>query len=172
MPNKATNENFPLNELVQSVADLFGQHNNEDKKLDVTLTMPNETFIVYADRALLTSAFNNLIKNAIQSIPPERDGVININLYREDNIAVVKISDNGAGIPKDIQDKIFSPNFTTKAYGSGIGLLITKNIIQSVNGTISFETIENEGTDFFVQLEIFESYKIDQHPIESAQIWG
>ena len=170
MPNKATNENFPLNELVQSVADLFGQHNNEDKKLDVTLTMPNETFIVYADRALLTSAFNNLIKNAIQSIPPERDGVININLYREDNIAVVKISDNGAGIPKDIQDKIFSPNFTTKAYGSGIGLLITKNIIQSVNGTISFESIENEGTDFFVQLEIFESYKIDPQPTESAQI--
>ena len=132
MPNKATNENFPLNDLVQSVSDLFAQHNSEGKKLEVTLTMPNEMYIVYADRALLTSAFNNLIKNAIQSIPPERDGIININLYREDNIAIVKISDNGAGIPKDIQDKIFSPNFTTKAYGSGIGLLITKNIIQLV----------------------------------------
>ena len=161
MPNKATNENFPINELVQSVSDLFAQHNNEDKKLDVTLTMPNETFIVYADRQLLTSAFNNLIKNAIQAIPPERDGIISISLYREGNTAVLRVSDNGSGIPKDIQDKIFSPNFTTKAYGSGIGLLITKNIIQSVNGKISFETIENEGTDFFVQLEIFESYKIE-----------
>jgi two-component system, NtrC family, nitrogen regulation sensor histidine kinase NtrY len=168
MPNKATNENFPLNDLVQSVSDLFGQHNNEGKKLDVTLTMPNELFIVYADRALLTSAFNNLIKNAIQAIPPDRDGIININLYREDNIAIVKISDNGAGIPKDIQDKIFSPNFTTKSYGSGIGLLITKNIIQSVNGTITFETIENEGSDFFVQLEIFETYKIDEQALASV----
>jgi two-component system, NtrC family, nitrogen regulation sensor histidine kinase NtrY len=158
MPNKATNQNFPLNDLVQSVADLFAQHNNESKKLEVTMTMPNEMFIVYADRALLTSAFNNLIKNAIQSIPPDRDGIIKINLYREENTAILKISDNGSGIPKDIQDKIFSPNFTTKAYGSGIGLLITKNIIQSVSGKISFETIENEGSDFFVQLEIVESY--------------
>jgi two-component system, NtrC family, nitrogen regulation sensor histidine kinase NtrY len=132
--------------------------------------MPHETYIVYADRALLTSAFNNLIKNAIQAIPPERDGIIQINLYREDNMAIVKISDNGAGIPKDIQDKIFSPNFTTKAYGSGIGLLITKNIIQSVNGTISFETIENEGSDFFVQLEIIETYKIEPKPLASAQL--
>jgi signal transduction histidine kinase len=122
------------------------------------MTMPNEVFIVYADRALLTSAFNNLIKNAIQAIPPDRDGIIKINLYREENTAVLKISDNGSGIPKDIQDKIFSPNFTTKSYGSGIGLLITKNIIQSVSGKISFETIENEGSDFFVQLEIVESY--------------
>jgi two-component system, NtrC family, nitrogen regulation sensor histidine kinase NtrY len=170
MPNKATNEAFPLNDLVQSVSDLFAQHNNDGKNLNVTLMMPHETYIVYADRALLTSAFNNLIKNAIQAIPPERDGIIQINLYREDNMAIVKISDNGAGIPKDIQDKIFSPNFTTKAYGSGIGLLITKNIIQSVNGTISFETIENEGSDFFVQLEIIETYKIEPKPLASAQL--
>jgi nitrogen fixation/metabolism regulation signal transduction histidine kinase len=165
MPNKATNENFPINDLVQSVSDLFAQHNNEGKKLNVTLTLPNEIFIVYADRQLLTSAFNNLIKNAIQAIPPDRDGIIRISLYREENTAVLRISDNGAGIPKEIQDKIFSPNFTTKAYGSGIGLLITKNIIQSVSGKITFETIENEGSDFFVQLEIVESY-----PVEAQQL--
>ena len=170
MPNKATNVSFPLNDLVQSVADLFAQHNNEGKNLEVRLTMPSEIFVVYADRALLTSAFNNLIKNAIQSIPPDRDGIISINLYRENNTAVVKISDNGSGIPKDIQDKIFSPNFTTKVYGSGIGLLITKNIIQSVSGTITFETIENEGSDFFVQLEITESHKIEPQPLASARV--
>ncbi len=169
MPNKATNVSFPLNDLVQSVADLFAQHNNEGKNLEVRLTMPNEIFVVYADRALLTSAFNNLIKNAIQSIPPDRNGLISINLYRENNAAIVKISDNGSGIPKDIQDKIFSPNFTTKVYGSGIGLLITKNIIQSVNGTITFETIENEGSDFFVQLDITESHKIEPKPLASAR---
>ncbi len=170
MPNKATNVNFRLNDLVQSVAELFAQHNPEGKSLEVKLTMPNEVFIVYADRALLTSAFNNLVKNAIQSVPPERDGIISINLYRENNTAVVKISDNGSGIPKDIQDKIFSPNFTTKVYGSGIGLLITKNIIQSVNGTITFETIENEGSDFFVQLEITETHKIEPQPLASAGV--
>ncbi|MBL7817373.1 MAG: HAMP domain-containing histidine kinase [Saprospiraceae bacterium] len=167
MPNKATNVNFPLNELVQSVADLFAQHNDEGKPIQVNLSMPTETYIVYADRALLTSAFNNLLKNAIQAIPPDREGLVNIKLYREENTAIVKISDNGLGIPKDIQDKIFSPNFTTKAYGSGIGLLITKNIIQSVNGTITFDSVENEGTDFYVQLDISESIKNEEEPTVS-----
>jgi signal transduction histidine kinase len=77
-----------------------------------------------------------------------------VSLFKRNDTAIIRISDNGTGIPKDIQDKIFSPNFTTKQYGSGIGLLITKNIIQSVNGRIYFETVENEGTDFFVELDI------------------
>jgi signal transduction histidine kinase len=156
MPNKATNANFPINDLVQSVADLFSQVQDKERPIEVRLAMPVEKYIVYADRQLLTSAFNNLIKNAIQAIPEDRDGLIRISLYREDNKAVVKISDNGTGIPKDIQDKIFSPNFTTKSYGNGIGLLITKNIITSVNGTIDFDSVENEGTDFYIQLDIQE----------------
>ena len=153
MPQKASNELFIINHLVSSVADLFSQK-EEGKKIDFTLNVPDELYTVYADRTLLTGAFNNLVKNAIQAIPDDREGRVGVSLYRRNNTAVIRIRDNGSGIPKEIQDKIFSPNFTTKQYGSGIGLLITKNIIQSVNGRIHFETIENEGTDFYVELDI------------------
>ncbi len=154
MPQKAHNEQFSLNDLVQNVADLFAQKTDENAHVDVSLILPNERFMVYADRILLTGAFNNLVRNAIQAIPKDYKGAIRIKLYREENVAIVRISDNGTGIPMDIQDKIFSPNFTTKPYGNGIGLLITKNIIQSVNGKIYFETVENMGTDFFIELGI------------------
>ncbi len=161
MPQKAINEMFILNGLVSSVGNLFSQK-EEGKIIDFTLNVPEELYTIYADRTLLTGALNNLVKNAIQAIPDNREGRIIVSLYKRNATAVVRISDNGTGIPKDIQDKIFSPNFTTKQYGSGIGLLITKNIIQSVNGRIYFETVENEGTDFFVEFDI--------HNIENAII--
>ena len=164
MPQKAHNEQFSLNDLVQNVADLFAQKTDDTMHVDVTLTLPKERFIVYADRILLTGAFNNLVRNAIQAIPKDYKGVIQIKLYREEDVAIVRISDNGTGIPQDIQDKIFSPNFTTKPYGNGIGLLITKNIIQSVNGKIYFETVENMGTDFFIELGIEHVEPIERRP--------
>jgi two-component system, NtrC family, nitrogen regulation sensor histidine kinase NtrY len=172
MPQKAHNEQFSLNDLVQNVADLFAQKTEENAHVDVSLTLPKERFLVYADRILLTGAFNNLVRNAIQAIPKDYKGMIQIKLYRENNTAIVRISDNGTGIPMDIQDKIFSPNFTTKPYGNGIGLLITKNIIQSVNGKIYFETVENMGTDFFIELEIETIEVIERLPPMTPSVFG
>ena len=159
MPKKANNQLFPLNDLVTNVASLFEQQSEETNHVKVLMSPPKERFLIYGDRILLTSAFNNLMKNAIQAIPKEmngkeHDGKIRINLYREANRAIVKISDNGEGIPVDIQDKIFNPNFTTKSYGTGVGLLLTKNIIQSVNGKIWFESVVGQGTDFFIEFDI------------------
>ena len=172
MPQKAHNEQFSLNDLVQNVADLFAQKTDDTQHVDVSLTLPKERFIVYADRILLTGAFNNLVRNAIQAIPKDYKGVIQIKLYREEDVAIVRISDNGTGIPFEIQDKIFSPNFTTKPYGNGIGLLITKNIIQSVNGKIYFETVENMGTDFFIELGIEQVEPIEKKPPMAPSVFG
>jgi two-component system, NtrC family, nitrogen regulation sensor histidine kinase NtrY len=172
MPQKAHNEQFSLNDLVQNVADLFAQKTDENAHVDVSLTLPKERFIVYADRILLTGAFNNLVRNAIQAIPKDYKGNIQIKLYREEDVAIVRISDNGTGIPPDIQDKIFSPNFTTKPYGNGIGLLITKNIIQSVNGKIYFETVENMGTDFFIELGIEHVEPLEKKPPTTPSVFG
>jgi two-component system, NtrC family, nitrogen regulation sensor histidine kinase NtrY len=172
MPQKAHNEQFSLNDLVQNVSDLFAQKTDENAHVDVSLILPNERYIVYADRILLTGAFNNLVRNAIQAIPKDYKGVIKIKLYREGDMAIVRISDNGTGIPTDIQDKIFTPNFTTKTYGNGIGLLITKNIIQSVNGKIYFETVENMGTDFFIELGIESIEPFDRFPPMISSVFG
>ena len=64
------------------------------------------------------------------------------------------ISDNGGGIPPEIKQRVFEPNFTTKTSGSGLGLAICRKIIEAHDGTIDFDTRDNEGTDFFVVLPI------------------
>ena len=64
----------------------------------------------------------------------------------------VDISDNGKGIPEEIRDKLFQPNFTTKSGGMGMGLAITHNIIRSMGGRIWYDTVLHEGTTFHVEL--------------------
>ncbi|MEN9613056.1 MAG: hypothetical protein RLZZ628_3870, partial [Bacteroidota bacterium] len=148
---QANSEEFILNDLIESVFTLFGYRRND---VELNLHLPDLRFSVYADRNLLTNALNNLLINAAQAIPASQKGKIDMSVYRRDRSVVIKITDNGSGIPKDIQEKIFKPNFTTKSYGSGLGLLITKNIVESVNGKLYFETEENIGTSFFLELDI------------------
>jgi len=110
--------------------------------------------IVFADKEQLSSVFINLIKNAIQAIPMEREGIIKIIIDTEKESAVIRISDNGKGIPEELGDKLFQPNFTTKSSGMGMGLAIVKNIIDNAGGRISYETRFDEGTTFIVELPL------------------
>jgi signal transduction histidine kinase len=113
-----------------------------------------DKIIVYADKEHLNGVFSNLIKNGIQSIPPGREGLIKVNLEVIGDKVVVAISDNGTGIPEDLQKKLFTPNFTTKTSGMGLGLSIVKKYIESANGRIWFESEANKGTVFYVELPL------------------
>jgi signal transduction histidine kinase len=70
------------------------------------------------------------------------------------NLIVVSVADNGNGIPEDIQQKIFTPNFTTKSSGTGLGLAICRGIVEKANGHISFSTTEGQGSVFIVELPL------------------
>ncbi len=149
---QAENQQIVLNNHVTSVYNLFRSEN-----VDMRLSVPKESFVVFADKNHLVRVFNNLIKNAIQAIPEDRNGVITVSLYKQDDeVAIVCVHDNGSGISDDKKNKVFVPNFTTKNSGTGLGLAISKNIIESVNGRIWFETEVNVGTKFFVELPIVE----------------
>jgi two-component system, NtrC family, nitrogen regulation sensor histidine kinase NtrY len=63
--------------------------------------------------------------------------------------------DNGRGIPVELGDKLFQPNFTTKSSGMGMGLAIVKNIIENAGGKIRYETVPEEGTTFIVELPLY-----------------
>lgn len=139
-----------INEVVESVHDLF----SEQKHVDLSLTLPDERFHILGDKNHLIRVFNNLVINAIQAIPSDRRGQIKVSLSRKDNLAIIQISDNGGGIPPEIRDRVFEPNFTTKTSGSGLGLAICKKIIEAHDGDIRFETRDNEGTDFFVEMPV------------------
>jgi signal transduction histidine kinase len=111
---------------------------------------------VNADREQLSRAIINLIKNGIQSIPENRKGKIIIRLTRREHMAVIEVSDNGAGIPVELRDKLFGPSFTTKSSGMGLGLAIVKNIVENFSGKIWFETELGKGTSFFIEIPVFE----------------
>jgi len=93
-----------------------------------------------------------LIKNSVQSLNERKKCKVNISIIKTANEVVIKISDNGKGIPDNQKDKIFVPHFTTKSTGSGIGLSVVRQIIENQNGTISFESIENDGTTFRIAI--------------------
>lgn len=147
---KASNEKVVLNEVVESVHDLFRKR--ED--MQIRLLEPINDLVVFADKNHLVRILNNLLKNAIEAIPEDRIGEIEIQLYKDKSDAVIKVSDNGLGIPKNMRDKIFTPKFTTKNSGSGLGLAIAANMAESFNGKIYFKTQENVGTDFFISIPL------------------
>jgi two-component system, NtrC family, nitrogen regulation sensor histidine kinase NtrY len=110
---------------------------------------------IYADKEQVMRILNNLVKNAIQSIPEDRDGTISIETKTTGNKVQVLICDNGRGIPEEIHSKLFQPNFTTKSSGMGLGLSIVKKIVDTSNGSISFQSELDKGTCFTLEWEVF-----------------
>lgn len=147
---KAENERILINDLISSVHDLFRKRDD----IDILLTIPIDELFVFCDRNQLIRVLNNLINNAIQAIPDERRGKIQIQLDKKSNKAIISVKDNGIGIPDEMKPKIFLPNFTTKTSGTGLGLAMCQQIIESVNGHISFDSVVQEGTCFYVYLPL------------------
>ena len=82
--------------------------------------------------------FINILKNAEQSIPEDREGEVLVVAHRVGDRIEVRIKDNGCGIPEELRARIFEPNFTTKSSGTGLGLAISNKIVESMGGTIDF----------------------------------
>lgn len=134
---------------LSSVVQLFA-HNHE--QIEITYKGKNEGIFVFADPEQLTQVFNNLLKNAIQAIPANRKGKAEVTIEQKANDISIEIADNGSGISPEVAEKIFTPNFTTKSAGMGLGLTISKNIIEISGGNISFAPNRNQGTTFTVRL--------------------
>lgn len=103
---------------------------------------------VFGDVDQLLRLFNNLLKNAVHAIQDKPEGQIEVRLSEEEEVYVVTISDNGIGIPKEQQERIFEPNFTTKSSGTGLGLAMAKSIVSQMEGEITAQSKEGEGADF------------------------
>lgn len=105
----------------------------------------------------------NIINNAIQAMfdvkDPQKENVLTIKTYTKSNNAIIRIKDNGPGIPDKIRNRIFDPFFTTKAVGSGtgLGLSIAYTIIRDHKGEIAVESEGGKGTEFIITLPISQS---------------
>ena len=109
---------------------------------------------VMADPLQLGRVFTNILKNAIQSIPEGRTGEIAAELKIQGKQVIVEFRDNGKGIPESLRDKIFSPNFSTKNSGMGLGLAISRKIVEQLGGAITYQTKEGVGTTFTITLPV------------------
>ena len=142
----------PVN-LVQVVSDavlLLGK----ESEMPIDWQCSEEKVRVMADPLQLGRVFTNILKNAIQPIPEGRTAEIAANLMLRGKMVVVEFKDNGKGIPESLRDKIFSPNFSTKNSGMGLGLAISRKIVEQLGGEITYLTKEGEGTTFTILLPV------------------
>lgn len=155
---KANLEKIDLTQIIHTSIHLF----NENETIEIVFNTPSiDAAFVLADKEQLLRVFNNLFKNAIQSIPENRNGKIDVVLKKHNEKYLISISDNGSGINATIIDKIFTPNFTTKTGGMGLGLAMVKSMVESSGGKIWFKTEMDKGTTFYVELPCYEESKIN-----------
>jgi two-component system nitrogen regulation sensor histidine kinase NtrY len=136
--------------MISKTVELF--EGNDDYR--ISIKHPSEKIQIHGDREQLSRVFMNLVKNSIQSIPESRKGIINIVISKKDNLAIVAITDNGNGIPDDLKPKLFTPNFTTKSSGSGLGLSIVRNILDQHGAEIGYFSEEGSGTVFTIKFHL------------------
>ncbi|MDP4205781.1 MAG: ATP-binding protein, partial [Bacteroidota bacterium] len=157
-------ESVSLEERVNEVLGLF---ENTASVEFLFLNRAQSDDHVYVDREQITRVLINLVKNAIQAIPKNRKGKVEVTIKRNDDRVILEVMDNGPGVPEELREKLFRPNFTTKSSGMGLGLAISKSIIENFNGKIGFITSQNQGTTFFIDLPSFDSFR-DENKISHA----
>ena len=150
---RTQNQIFNVNDSIEHVSSLY----SVDDKLHLSLSTHAKKIMIKADKTQINRLLTNLIQNAIQSVPENRKPEIEIATTGAEGKVVISVKDNGSGIPESMVDKIFTPNFTTKTSGTGLGLAMCKGIVEKLDGKIWFETKQNEYTCFFVELPVIEN---------------
>ncbi len=142
---KAKMTKVNIYEVIKKTIDLY---ENDDKVTIKIIKKTNEDLTINGDENQLTRVFTNLINNSIQSISD--NGRIEINISNKGDLISIKFIDNGVGIPKELQNHIFEPKFTTKSNGKGLGLSIVHQIVSIHNGEIYLQKSKEKETCFVI----------------------
>jgi len=142
-------ERFNIFDIITQATNIFKQTDN----FEIVYTPAATGFFILADRDQILRCFNNLLKNAIEAIPDNKHGMIEIRHTIVRDEIHIQIIDNGSGIPEALRERIFVPNFTTKSSGTGLGLALVKNAIEYAGGSISFDTELGKGTTFYISFK-------------------
>ena len=135
-------------EIIEKVVSLY----ENEQGITFEFEKPNHEVFVNVDRNLWIQVMVNLLQNAQQALIGKVKGEIHVCITVVENQCFIQVIDNGCGISSEESDRIFTPHFTTKSSGSGIGLSLVKQIVEKHGGTISFSSKENEGTTFLIAL--------------------
>ncbi len=125
----------------------------EQKQIDLDIILKSTDLQIEVDNNLIEQVLINLLVNAMEAVKEKERPNITLSAAMDGRRAVIKITDNGHGMPPDILDKIFIPFFSTKKSGSGIGLSLCKQIMMMHKGSIQVHSIEGRGTSFSLLFE-------------------
>ncbi len=142
-----TYENINIKATLAQLIDLYSQ-GNEHK---ITLFCNDNLYIMF-DAGYFNRTISNLIKNAIQAMPEDEIGEIKIDVIDHNENIIIFVKDNASGMTEEQAQKVFTPYFSTKISGMGLGLPIVKNMIESGGGTITFTTQLGVGSEFCITL--------------------
>ena len=136
-----------INLEISQVVELYKEHEGINLSFE-----GDESLSANLDKSQFNRVMSNIVKNAIQAVEDVKAPAIKIKAFAEGIHVIIEVKDNGVGIAADVKDNIFTPNFSTKSSGMGIGLAMCKRIIEGFKGEVSFESIINEGTTFYIKL--------------------
>ncbi len=144
--------------LAQEIVNLFNfTRSGQEYQFHSELRLANDLPLVVANRIQVHKAIQNLLNNSIEAM--EADGglfptIIVTVKHREKGMAMVTIQDNGPGIPGENRDHVFEPFFTTKANGVGMGLVVSRSLVEVNGGFLWLDHQENRGATFHLTLPL------------------
>jgi len=131
--------------LLTEVLDTFDNLLDE-KNIKLTYELKDEEIFINGDYNRLKQVLINIIKNSIEALDGISNGKIDVNYKTDNNNLLVSIKDNGIGMDEETRIKVFDAFYTTKKCGTGLGVSLSKEIIEGHNGKIEYLSKENEGT--------------------------
>lgn len=144
LPEK-NNEVINLNTEVEDILRVF----NDDS---IFMHSNKSNIMINMDRIYLSRIITNLVTNAKQAQSDERKLIINVDVEQHQRRVMISVQDNGVGIPENMYERIFEPNFTSKNSGMGLGLLMVRKMIEDYKGEIAVKSEVGKGSTFTITL--------------------
>ena len=141
--------NLLIEEVIQNINMLCKKNN-----IKLTSKLIDDDIYINADYNRLTQVFINILKNSVEAIPKNKEGIISINEKLKNNQIIITIKDNGEGMNKEVLDKIKEPFYTTKSKGTGLGVSLSNQIIKAHEGALNYESKEKEYTKVIITLPV------------------
>ena len=140
-----------INKVINSIV-FFLENQAHNKIINLKLDLCDECPPIPFDHELIENVLLNLSINAIQAIPENGTIIYSTRYDAESKMVIISIRDNGGGIPPEVGKEIFKPFFTTRTQGTGLGLPISKDIVERHGGELWYENNKDSGCTFFVSL--------------------
>lgn len=159
-PQIEKNEAIEIGELVKQVSNIIeGFAIMENVEISHHI---QDTLVVMGDSKKLGQALINILKNGVEAMP--EGGTLQIHSYKRDDYVIIDITDNGVGMGREELERLGNPFYSTKDKGTGLGLMVSYRIIETMNGNVQVYSKKGEGTKFSILLPVAqEDHSVFQH---------